>query len=58
MHGCFFPDHEAVLVGSKIGAALSAAMGEVILFGLPGLVLRYINPGILEGTGAGPWKNS
>jgi len=26
-------------------------MGEVTLFGLPGLVLRYINPDILEGTG-------
>jgi cobalt-precorrin-5B (C1)-methyltransferase len=47
----FFPGHEGVLVGSKIGAALSSATGEVILFGLPGLILRYINPGILEGSG-------
>ena len=47
----FFPDHEAVLVGSNIGEALSAAMGEVTLFGLPGLVLRYINPAIIDGTG-------
>lgn len=47
----YFPGYEAVLVGSKIGASLSAATGEVILFGLPGLILRYINPGILEGTG-------
>ncbi|MCX6699557.1 MAG: cobalt-precorrin-5B (C(1))-methyltransferase [Methanomicrobiales archaeon] len=47
----FFPDHEVVLVGSKIGAALAAATGEVTLFGLPGLVLRFINPGILEGSG-------
>jgi cobalt-precorrin-5B (C1)-methyltransferase len=47
----FFPDHEAVLVGSKIGATLSATMGEVVLLGLPGLILRYINPGILEGSG-------
>ena len=47
----FFPGHEAVLIGSKIGAALSSATGEVILFGLPGLILRYINPGILEGSG-------
>jgi cobalt-precorrin-5B (C1)-methyltransferase len=46
-----FPGHEVVLVGSNIGAALQAAKGEVILFGLPGLVLRFINPGILEGTG-------
>jgi cobalt-precorrin-5B (C1)-methyltransferase len=47
----FFPGHEAVLVGSNIGAALSAATGEVTLFGLPGLVLRYINHEILEGSG-------
>lgn len=46
-----FPDHEVVLVGGKIGEALDAAKGEVILFGLPALILRYINPHILEGTG-------
>jgi cobalt-precorrin-5B (C1)-methyltransferase len=47
----FFPDNEVVLIGSNIREALSAAMGDVTLFGLPGLVLRYINPGILDGTG-------
>jgi cobalt-precorrin-5B (C1)-methyltransferase len=47
----YFPGYEAVLVGSKIGASISAARGDVILFGLPGLILRYINHGILEGTG-------
>ena len=47
----FFPGHEAVLVGSNIGATLTEATGEVTLFGLPGLILRYINPGILEGSG-------
>ena len=46
-----YPDHEVVLVGGKIGEALGAAKGEVILFGLPGLILRYINPHILDGTG-------
>jgi cobalt-precorrin-5B (C1)-methyltransferase len=40
-----------VLVGGKIGEALEAAKGEVILFGLPALILRYINPLILDGTG-------
>jgi cobalt-precorrin-5B (C1)-methyltransferase len=40
-----------VLVGGKIGEALDAAKGEVILFGLPALILRYINPHILDGTG-------
>lgn len=46
-----FPDHEVVLVGGKISEALDAAHGDVILFGLPALILRYINPHILEGTG-------
>lgn len=47
----FFPGYETVLVGSKIAGALAVAAGEVTLFGLPGLILRFINPGILEGTG-------
>lgn len=45
-----FPDHEVVLAGARIGEALSCAPGEVILFGLPGLILRYINPGLLDKT--------
>ncbi len=46
-----FPDREVILVGSKIGAALDAAQGSIILCGLPALILRHINPQILEGTG-------
>ncbi len=46
-----FPDHDAVLIGGKIGQALDAATGDVVLCGLPGLILRFIEPGILEGTG-------
>jgi len=46
-----FPDHEIVLAGSRIGEALGAARGEIILSGLPGLVLKFLFPGILEGTG-------
>jgi len=46
-----FPDREVILVGGKIGQALEAAGGEAILCGLPGLILREINPAILEGTG-------
>ena len=46
-----FPDHEAVLVGNKIGEVLDAIKGNVILCGLPALILKYIRPGILEGTG-------
>jgi cobalt-precorrin-5B (C1)-methyltransferase len=46
-----FPEREVILVGGKIGAALDAAQGDIILCGLPALILRYINPQILEGTG-------
>jgi Cobalamin biosynthesis protein CbiD len=46
-----FPDHDVILIGGKIKQALSHAAGDVILCGLPGLVLRYADPGILEGTG-------
>ncbi len=40
-----------MLVGGKIGEALSAAKGEVTLCGLPALILKYIEPHILEQTG-------
>ena len=46
-----FPDREVILVGGKIREALEAAGGEAILCGLPGLILRELNPGILGGTG-------
>jgi cobalt-precorrin-5B (C1)-methyltransferase len=48
-----FPGREAILVGGRIREALEAAGGEAILCGLPGLILREISPGILEGTGCG-----
>jgi cobalt-precorrin-5B (C1)-methyltransferase len=46
-----YPEHEVILVGGKIGEALDAAQGDVILCGLPALILRHINPQILDGTG-------
>jgi cobalt-precorrin-5B (C1)-methyltransferase len=46
-----FPDHEVILIGGKLKEALDAARGEVVLCGLPALILRHINPRILEGTG-------
>ncbi|OPY36685.1 MAG: putative cobalt-precorrin-6A synthase (deacetylating) [Methanoregula sp. PtaU1.Bin051] len=46
-----YPDYEVVLIGSKIRDALAASLGEVILFGLPALILKYIKPDILAGTG-------
>jgi cobalt-precorrin-5B (C1)-methyltransferase len=47
----FFPDHELILVGSGIREGLAHARGSPILCGLPGLILRAIDPQILEGTG-------
>ena len=46
-----FPGREVILVGGRIREALEAARGNATLCGLPGLILREINPGILEGTG-------
>ena len=34
-----------------IGDALDVARGDVVLCGLPALILRYISPTILDGTG-------
>jgi cobalt-precorrin-5B (C1)-methyltransferase len=47
----FFPDREVILVGSGIREALSHAREPSVLCGLPGLILRAIDPHILEGTG-------
>jgi cobalt-precorrin-5B (C1)-methyltransferase len=46
-----YPDCEVILIGGKIAEALAAARGDVTLCGLPALILKYINPAILEGTG-------
>lgn len=48
-----FPDYEVVLVGSRLGQALGRAHGAVILCGLPALILKFMNPAFLEGTGYG-----
>jgi cobalt-precorrin-5B (C1)-methyltransferase len=47
-----FPEHETILIGGKIDRSVSAVRGKAILFGLPALILRYINPQVLEGTGS------
>jgi cobalt-precorrin-5B (C1)-methyltransferase len=46
-----YPDREVILAGGRIAEALDAARGEVTLCGLPGLILRFLDPSILEGTG-------
>jgi cobalt-precorrin-5B (C1)-methyltransferase len=46
-----FPDFEVILAGARLREALGAAQGEIILCGLPGLILKFIYPEILSGTG-------
>lgn len=46
-----FPDHEIVLVGAKMEKAIAAARGEAILAGLPALILKFLDPEILAGSG-------
>ena len=48
-----FPDREVILVGSRIEAALAEITTRGILCGLPGLILKYLNPQFLSGT---PYK--
>ena len=46
-----FPDHTVVLAGSRISEALDAAHGDVVICGLPGLVLKWGNPDMLKESG-------
>lgn len=46
-----FPDREVILIGGRLKEALDAVSGDAVLCGLPALILRHINPQILEGTG-------
>jgi len=49
-----FPDHTVVMVGNRIPEGLDAAKdkSEVIVCGLPGLILKWIDPDILRGSGS------
>jgi len=46
-----FPGYEVVLIGSDITRGLEAAKGEVIICGLPGLILKWAYPDILKYSG-------
>ncbi len=46
-----FPEYEVILIGSDISRALKAAKGEVIISGLPGLILKWAYPDILKNSG-------
>lgn len=43
-----FPEYTVVLIGSDISRGLAAATGEVIICGLPGLILKWANPALLK----------
>ncbi len=49
-----FPDHTVVMVGNRIPEGLNAAKdkSEVIVCGLPGLILKWIDPDVLRGSGS------
>jgi cobalt-precorrin-5B (C1)-methyltransferase len=47
-----YPGVEVVLVGGKIGEAICTAPGETTLFGLPALIMKFLLPDVLDGTGS------
>ncbi len=46
-----FPGYTVVLAGSRISDAVAAAKGDVIICGLPGLVLKWGDPNMLADSG-------
>ncbi|VVB87476.1 Cobalt-precorrin-5B C(1)-methyltransferase [uncultured archaeon] len=46
-----FPGYDIVLIGSDISRGLRAAKGELIISGLPGLILKWAFPGVLKDSG-------
>jgi len=48
-----FPGYEIVMIGSRITEGIDAAVSaeEIIICGLPGLVLKWGNPDMLNGSG-------
>ena len=49
-----FPDYTVVMVGNRISEGIDAAKdkSEVIVCGLPGLILKWIDPDVLRGSGS------
>jgi cobalt-precorrin-5B (C1)-methyltransferase len=48
-----FPDHKAVLIGSRLDLLEFEEGQESVLCGLPALILKWSWPQVLEGTGCG-----
>ncbi|WP_243671174.1 hypothetical protein [Methanoculleus chikugoensis] len=53
-----FPEHEAILAGNNLEEALRAAGDDTVICGLPGLILKFINPMSSRAQGARRWRNS
>jgi len=53
----YFPEYTPILVGSNIDRAVKKARGKnIIIMGLPALILKWGNPTILNGTSANTIK--
>jgi cobalt-precorrin-5B (C1)-methyltransferase len=53
----YFPEYTPILVGSNIDRAVRKARGKnIIIMGLPALILKWGNPTILNGTSANTIK--
>ena len=46
-----YPEEEVILVGANIRSVLECREAGLTLFGLPALILKFIDPLVLEGTG-------
>ena len=48
----FFPGYDIVMVGSRISEGIDAAVSadEIVVFGLPGLILKWGDPDVAKGT--------
>lgn len=44
-----YPDRDVVLVGANIKAAMDSRQEGIVLFGLPALIIKFIDPSVLEG---------
>jgi len=47
----FFPGYTVILIGSDISRGIAAAKGDVVICGLPGLILKWAKADILKNSG-------
>ncbi|MCL7414970.1 MAG: cobalt-precorrin-5B (C(1))-methyltransferase [ANME-2 cluster archaeon] len=46
-----FPDYTVVMVGNRIDEGIKVSGGKTVMCGLPGLILKWAIPDVLNGTG-------